>query len=283
MNIPTISILGAEKQSATSIALAYPQRKFLFVTDSPVVDGWDLDNVRFKYSTPDTFSTVQDLQGAVLVACPRWAKAGGVSIRNKLGSFSLTRIFRQLETDFPNSVLPITANPEGNGPWIVKGDLWHRPDFTVSGTAAEVTQTADPYGCSSAFQSMIDAKQTMLAVGTRFANGRTAIGVIGVHHEAQCREAMLLAGETVAEPDVIDLSMAMIASLDHYGPFSFNWLRTSGSLLLSSFRPVPRAVFQTFQRAGIDMLQEPPQTVAVARPGVKFIARQHYSHYESLR
>src|SRR5262245_31360651 len=113
-----ISILGAEKQSATSIALAYPQRKFIFVTDSPVVDGWDLDNVHFKHSNPDAVSTIQNLQTEVLVACPRWAKAGGNAIRNKLGSFSLAHIFRQLETDFPNCVLPVTANPGGDGPWM---------------------------------------------------------------------------------------------------------------------------------------------------------------------
>jgi hypothetical protein len=38
----TVRILGAEQQAASSLALAYPERSFEFLTDAAVADGWDL-------------------------------------------------------------------------------------------------------------------------------------------------------------------------------------------------------------------------------------------------
>ena len=48
-----ILVLGAERQAASSIACAYPDRTVTFVSDHTILDGDDLPNVRMVFASPD--------------------------------------------------------------------------------------------------------------------------------------------------------------------------------------------------------------------------------------
>jgi hypothetical protein len=274
----TIALLGAEKQAASSAALAYPEIEFSFVSDHPVIDGWDLPNVQFRAGSPERFENGAE----ALPLCPRWMKPGRHSAGNRLADFRLRAVFAALAENFGDWVLPVARTPGARGHWIVKGDSWHRPDFTVSGSGPDVAQVDDPHGCGVVFQPLLPPGRTLLAVGRSYGNSNLATGLFEVHGEAQCREAMLLAAETIREPDLLERVAAICRSLDHRGFFSMNWIVSEGRLLLTSMRPVPRAVFGALRNAGIDLLAQSSSGLAVARAGVKMIASQHYSEYRRL-
>jgi len=277
VNLP-IELLGAEKQAATSIALAYPERSFVFVTDHPVVDGWDLPNASFRFARPDDYRAADN----AVVLCPRWASTAPAVISNRLGTCALTVVFAALAARFPDWVLPVAEKPGGDGRWIVKGDTWHRPDFTITGTAADLANFDDPYGCGVAYQPFCRADRALLPVGRRFPSGRIVLGVFEILGEAQCREAMLVAAESLSDPGLVDRVVAIVDHLDHRGFFSMNWIAQGDRLLLTSMRPIPRAVLQALRHGGADVLIEPVTPLVVTRPAIKLVARQHYAQYRRL-
>jgi hypothetical protein len=261
-----------------SAALAYPERTFVLVTDAAVVDGWDRPNVRFQRSTPSQWSSDAD----AIPLCPRWLRPRAAHSSNRFGDFRLSTVFPALAERFSDCIASVTDAPRGDGLWTVKGDAWHRPDATVTGIASDVVRVADPYGCGSAFQRWRRSDETQLVVGRRSSSGHLCLGVFRVLGEAQCREAMLLAGETIASATLIEQATTILEWLDHRGWFSMNWVVEDGRTILTSIRPVPRAVFQAMRHAGADLLAEPALPLRVARAGVKFVAEQHYSEYREL-
>jgi hypothetical protein len=272
-----IQLLGAEKQSAVSLALAYPDRQFQFVSDHRVMDGGDLPNTSLRFAQVDSFRA----EPGAIALCPRWVRTMHGEVRNRLGTWDLPPVLDAVGARF-GGTLPVAGRPDGEQEWIVKGASWHRPDFTVVGRAAEVVDTADPYGCGVVFQPVRRADATLLAVGRRFASGRMGFGVFRVYGEAQCRESLLLAAETAEEPGIASRTTEILRFLDHRGCFSMNWIIADGQSWVTSIRPVPRAVAQALRRGGVDLLVDGAPDVVVAPAGVKTVASQHYAEYEPL-
>jgi len=271
-----ILVLGAEKQAATSLASAYPERHFRFVSDHPVVDGWDLANVTIGFATPSRTVTLTEAAERVVVLCPRWlepAAADRAALPSSLG---------RLTSVLPDRVLPVETRPLGDGEWIVKGARWHRPDAPLVGDAALLGDLTDPHGCGLAYQRhQPSVAQSILVVGRRGASGNTALGVVEVRGEVLEREAFLVAGETIDAPEIVGDTVRALDTLDHRGFFALSWVVVERRPLLTSFRPVPRAVFGSFRRAGVDLLAE-PTVPRVVPAGVCFIGMPSYASFRSL-
>jgi hypothetical protein len=270
-----IWILGAEKQAAVSLALAYPERHFVFIADHPVLDGWDLPNVRFEArATGSTFGPGPPRRSIVL--CPRWLN------KEALARWRLTALMPRIAAALDGLAVPAFIQPGSAGEWQVKGDAWHRPDAILRGSAEELYGIQDPHGSGLAFQPRVEAKGSVQIVGHRASSGLIAAAAIEVLGETFCREALLTAGQTVELGDMLGPTQAALAMLDHSGLFTASWLRSAEGPRLVALRPTAPAVFQTLRLAGVDLL-EPPTGQVTASPGVRFIADYHYSSYRELR
>jgi hypothetical protein len=280
---PAWALLGAEKQTATSIALAYPELRFVFVTDQPVIDGWELPNVDIRRGVLSEVPVLAGQFGRSTIAlCGRWLEPALELPANNLGRFDLASVMAHLESRYPERVCPVHSRPAGPGYWIAKGDLRHRPDAVVSGRADELTTTEDPHQCGIVFQRIVSAAEPYIATGFRGGHGAADIAVFAVYGEVHCRENLLTAGETVNARDLVEASLLMLDSLDHRGWFSMKWLRTADGLRLSSLRPHPCAVFQTMRRGGLDTLCNELREVRVASDGLRFVADNCYTSYGTL-
>jgi hypothetical protein len=276
-------LLGAEKQAATSAALAYPEIDFSFVTDEPVIDGWDLPNVHCVNATLSQIPHLaQEVSGPLLPLCVRWVHPVLPEPRNRLGTFNLGRVLSDLSVPFGRHVVSVVNEPEGAGQWIVKGDARHRPDAVITGGAADVMTTDDPNGCGVVFQPYLPAQGTFLVTGYRRDSGAADVAAFKIHAEVHCRENLITAAETVEDAVLTGLSLAMLERLTHCGWFSMKWLAVHDDYRLVSIRPVPMATFQVMRRAGLNPLARPTR-VTVARAGHRFIADHWYSSYEVLR
>lgn len=267
----SICVLGAEKQAATSLAIAYPDQKLMFISDSEILDGWNIANVRIRKASLSEATTVGGCYDLIVPLCPRWLT----------DDYSLSRAFAHLERKLPGRCQRVQRQLPNSGLWLVKGDRWHWPDIPVSGTAAQLAQISDAHGCGLVFQPYRRVDATVMVIGRRDCASRILMGVVNVFVERFLRDDMLEAGETISDSDLVELSLEVLEVLDHRGFFTLNWLRTDNGLKLSSFRPVPRAVFQSFLRAGIDLLGVAAD-VKVARPGIRFIASPTYLSYKRL-
>jgi len=271
-----ILVLGAEKQAATSLALAYPEHRFRFATDQAIVDGWDLPNVAIVRATPGGDIEGRQTFDRVVALCPRWLAPDAVE------RASLPRSIETLARAMPDMVLPVQPKPGDIGAWIVKGARWHRPDNPMTGDVEALDGVVDTHGCGLVYQRLTpDVGATLLAVGYRAEAGRVAIGVLRVIGEVAEREAFLIAAETTDAPTILEASLDALDALDHHGFFSLNWVVSVERPLLTSFRPAPRAVFTTFRRAGIDLLAAPVAR-HVAPGGFRFVGMPSYASFESL-
>lgn len=307
----TVLALGAEAQAATSLALAYPERSVIFVSDRDILDGSDLPNVCMALARPSEAHRFAGSADHVVPLCPRWLQTGAGSsmahdaakrnpprntvhapahstqhdtIEKSVPAFSdyaLSVVFARLGSVLPELVLPVQAAP-GRGRWIVKGDRWHRPDNPVAGDARQLADVADAHGCGIVYQPWYESQATIMTIGRRYGPGAVALGAVHVFDERFFRDVVLQAGETVSSPEIVQATLAVLDALDHRGFFTLNWLRGGDGLRLSSFRPVPRAVFQAFRRSGLDLL-DPVSAIRTAAPGIRFIARPHYVSFERLR
>lgn len=266
-----ILVLGAEKQAATSLAQAYPEHHFRFATDQTIIDGWDLPNVSIERARPG-----RDLGAAfdrVVALCPRWLEPDAVE------RASLPHAIATLARAMPDKVLPVQAKPGDDGEWIVKGARWHRPDTPMTGDADVLDGVMDRHGCGLVYQRHLpDVDATLLVVGYRAAAGRVAVGVVRVLGEVAEREPFLTAGETTDAPAILEASLTALDVLDHHGFFSLNWVMSDDRPVLTSFRPVGRAIFTTFRRAGLDLLAT-PMTRCVAPAGFRFVGMPSYASF----
>jgi hypothetical protein len=162
---------------------------------------------------------------------------------------------------------------------VVKGDRWHRPDAPLVGTAEEIDDVTDAHGCSIVYQPYRKATGTIVVVGRRGAG--TQLGCLRVHDERFFWDDILQAAETIDAPDIVAASLEVLDALDHRDFFTINWLLTSDGPRLTSFRPVPKAVFQMYRRAGVDLLED-PTSMRVVRAGLRMIAMPTYISYSRL-
>jgi hypothetical protein len=279
---PTIGLLGADKQAAVSAALAWPERQFLFVTDVPVADGWDLPNVQFQAGAPGNLCELFSRPHTQWVPlCARWIGRGMSVPTNALGTFQQMRVLRFLKGNFGDVVLSIYDQPAA-GKCIVKGDFWHRPDATLVSDDLASQDITDPHACGLAYQPYWPWQRLLLATGWRTA-GSLSLAVFHIHSEVCARDDVIGAGQTIAHPQVTDQTVAMLDALDHRGFFTFNWLEAGEQIRLSSFRPVPRALFRSVRRAGFDPFATvAPAGVRLAPAGLKFVVDITYTSYQSL-
>jgi len=267
----TILALGAEKQAATSLAAAYPDCTVIFASDRDILDGSDLANVRMVHATPADATKLAAAADHVVPLCPRWL----------CGDHTLSRVFDRLERALPDRCLPVRAHRPSSGQWIVKGDRWNRPDVPLSGDARQLADVTDPHGCGLVFQPYSKTTATIMSIGRRERAGAVHIGTVEVFQERFQRDVVLQAGETIDAPEVLGASLEVLDALDHRGFFTLNWLQTDEGLRLSSLRPIPRAVFLSFLRGGVDILRV-ASTVKVVASGVRFIAAPTYVSYKRL-
>jgi hypothetical protein len=267
----TIVALGAEKHAATSLALAYPECDVVFVSDCDILDGGDLHNVRMIRADPGEMPVLSAEVDHAVPLCPRWIGE----------DYALSRTFERLERLLPGCCLPVQTGFPSRGEWMVKGDRWHRPDAPISGNFRHVADVTDVHDCGLIYQRYCNPEGTIIVVGRRQDPGAVLFGIIKVLEERFFRDVILQAGETINAGDIAELSLNILDALDHRGFFTLNWLRTSDGPKLSSVRPVPRAVFQTFRRGGVDLLGA-ASTVKVVPPGLRFIADPTYTSFARL-
>jgi hypothetical protein len=264
-----IVLLGAEEQAASSIALAYPERSFVFVTDCVAIDGGDLPNVRIIRGRPRTGPYGLGAGCETIALSPRWLE--------RPSDTSLSVLFAKIESHFPGVALPVRMSAPSQGISILKGDLWHRPDHPVTGDRAQLV-IADSGGGRSVYQDLLPNTKTVIAVGRRYDSGAVAMGLFRIFAERFFRIDVIQAAESRAIPELSKLTQAVISSLQWQGWFTLNWLLTAGGARLSSIRPIPRAVFNAFRRGRIDLMT--PSTIDQLLPaGVRLIATPQYVEY----
>ncbi|MBC2716504.1 MAG: hypothetical protein HF978_14460 [Desulfobacteraceae bacterium] len=276
-------LLGAEKQAAVSAAQAWPDRHFIFFTDQPIIDGWDLPNVEiFKVDKPcypqsDDFESDHHLP-----LCPRWINEKSKYPLNKFRRFELLTVMNYLSQEFSDIILPVYDQPPKNEDWIRKGNLFHHPDEALTGKPLDVISSYKAYECGTVFQKYLDGTTDYVVTGNRTNSRSISLAVFLIHRQAFGREDFLFAGETVYHPLMIDKSVAALSAMNHLGFFTFNWIEQKNNYFISSFRPVPKGVFGVFTKSGIDCLSISEPGVHIARSGIKYIATPTYSSYKRL-
>jgi hypothetical protein len=267
----TILALGAEKQAATSLAAAYPDCTVIFASDRDILDGSDLTNVRMVHASPADAAKLAAAADHVVPLCARWLPR----------TYALSQVFDRLERALPGRCLPVQMRRPSSGQWIVKGDRWSRPDAPLSGDARQLADVTDCHGCGLAFQPYSKTTTTIMSIGRREHGGGVHIGTLKVFQERFFRDAILQAGETIDAPEVLHASLDVLDALDHRGYFTLNWVQINEGLRLTSLRPCPRAVFQSFLRGGVDVL-DVASAVKVVAAGVRLIAAPTYVPFERL-
>jgi hypothetical protein len=269
-----VVIAGAEKQAAVSAALAYPERRFLFLTDQPVVDGWDLPNVVIARASPERRHPDEAAGELRVPCCPRWLTAPE---RRSLAEVS-ARLARSSVRFLPVGHEMHDRQSE----YIVKGDLRHRPDAVVYGDAQELSGVDDPNACGVVYQRRLRNLGTFQVTGRREPDGRASIAVVRVLGETHCREEFLMAGETVDEAELAEQSLEALRVLGVSGFFYANWIQSDAGFFMTSLRPIAKAVFATARNAGIDLLSDLHRGVHLTTAGYRFVADYHYASFRTL-
>src|SRR5262249_50677733 len=148
-----------------------------------------------------------------IVLDPRWFVCTG----RDAGDFALSSAMDRLSKRFPDYVLPVSTRPLKQG-WILKGDLYHRPDAVLEGEGP--AEVADPHGCGSVYQPRLSMVTTVLVMGYRSNAARCALGAVRMHSEAFAREDFLIAGESTEATWIEEKSRRVLDVLDHVGYFS---------------------------------------------------------------
>ncbi|MEW6470017.1 MAG: hypothetical protein AB1458_13900 [Bacteroidota bacterium] len=274
-------LLGAEKQSASSFALAYPDKTFLFVTDQAIVDGWDIPNVRIAFSKINDIEKLPGrYRGKYVSLSSRWT---ALSVDSKPAAVRCS-LFDNLEKIYkhmPELALRIGRDlaTYRSSPVILKGDLWHKPDAPEIISEEYSPDMKDEYGCGFFYQEFVPGPDNFVSVGY-VEKERVRFGIVQVHRESIAREDHIVAAETVNDERLSDLTLRAIAHLGYQGFFTLNWVKVPGRVALTSFRPEPKALFGLLKKAGCDLLGD--AGAMAVKPGVKMIGNIHYSSYHEL-
>lgn len=119
-------------------------------------------------------------------------------------------------------------------------------------------------------------------IGRRSGDGFVALAVVKVLGELHCREEFLMAGETIRDDRLAEISVEALERLRFSGFFALNWVSSEDGAFISSMRPVAKAVFGIMRRAGADMLSDSRAGTFVASAGHRFVADFHYASYKRL-
>lgn len=178
-------------------------------------------------------------------------------------------------------MLPVTGAPPLDRPWIAKGDRMHLPDQVISGQGEGSSLVKDPFQVGILYQRKEPSVRTILVGGFRVGEKHQVVGMLEVLSETFCREDVLAAARSIDHPELLERSKSVLDTLNHLGFFSMNWIETEvGDLLMTSFRPTPRAYFQIFRRGEIDLLNERSRTRSRVLPaGLLMVAEHHYAAY----
>ena len=267
-----IVAVGAEVQAASSLALAYGDREILFISDQPVLDGWDFTHVHFARASPHTWRALVGDGDAVVPMSARWMVADDWSLTRTLSIAAAAIGVEHVER--------VHDRPDATGMWQAKGNRWHRPDTPVDGPGGELAELTDPHGCGVVFQQQLRTAGTVMTIG-RFGRDGAALGVFRVFEERFFRDVILQAAETISDAQLVERSAAIASALHLDGFCTMNWVLTDAGARLTSLRPVPRAVFVTFRRGGIDPLAASSGTT-VLPAGLRLNAQPHYASYRPL-
>jgi len=277
-------LLGAERQSAVSFALCYPEKQFLFVTDQNVIDGWDLSNVQIRYSSVKDLSSLPgNFYGTFLSLSSRYTTAPldtALKIKNESAFDQLTDIYRSL----PEIAIAITKDFT-NYPgitFLVKGDHWHKTDASQTVKAENDIVPNNYDGCKLFFQEFLSAEEKFISTG-RIVNSKPYFGVIKIHRESIAREEHIIAAETIHDQQIIELTKEVLGKLKYDGLFTINWVKSKGKPFLTSIRPEPRPLVITLKKAGIDLLDPAKSSTEIANAGLKMIGDINYSSYKNLQ
>ena len=259
-------LTGAEKQAATSAALAYPEKQFLFVTNQPVIDGWDLPNVKMRHAEVGTLFDIDKTIALKQAWC-----SSAQPLKNSLDV---------LAADMGAAVLPVLDAPDTTWEsWIVKGDNDHKPDGVITGSTVDTELPTDDYGYGYVFQEhKAGVKRNMFVTG-RVTGGGLSLGTFLVYSESIAREDLLVAVESIEDKAVEVLAKHALDLLNVDGFFTFNLIENDEGIFITSFRPTPKPVFATMRKGGIDLLNGDAGTLGA---GYKFIGDIHYSSYQTL-
>jgi hypothetical protein len=244
----------------------------LFVSDHAVIDGWDLPNVRVRHATPESWPGLT-LDGDVVVPLSaRWTRERDWSLSRTLPIAA--------EAIGAAHVVPVHDRPDAIGTWRAKGNRWHRPDMPVDGPGDELSELPDPHGCGLVFQRQLPVSGTIMTIG-RFGAGLAAFGLFRIFEERFFRDVILQAVESIADAPLAARSIAAATALGVDGFCTMNWVMTDDGIRLTSARPIPRAVFGTFRRGGIDLLA-PSSGTSMLPAGLRLNAQPHYASYQAL-
>ena len=276
-------LLGAEKQSATSFALSYPDKKFLFLSDQKVVDGWDLPNVTIKHSTANGLEATCANYSGTYISLSTKSTSKSIApgfISEKQSCFDkLNHVYKA----FPDISLVLTKNFSEipSKTFLVKGDFWHKPDAQQTVKAGNDEVPKDVYGCGYFYQELVDVEEKYISTG-RAEQGNLHLGLFKLHRESIAREEYVLAAETISDEQLLSLTKSILNYLKHEGFFTLTWICSKGRLFLTSIRPEPKALILTLKKAGIDLVDLKPGIEEIANAGFKMIGGINYSSYQPL-
>lgn len=277
----TICLLGAEKQAASSLAIAYPGINFYFLSDQKIIDGWNIKNASVHFATQENITEEYCNKFLrVLVLHPKWLLKFLKEPSNIIQSFNLMNVMFEFAKILPEQVLPISDKllPGMN---IVKGNLFHRPDETSMVHQSAKSFVQDPHNAGIVYQPFLEKTNTINIIGYRKNKNTIGLGIFQIFKESICRDEYLLAAESIMNEKLIDWTLMLLNAIDHCGFFNFNWLQQKNTFYLSSFRPVPKAIFNTFINSGIDLLNS-NESIKILPAGKKFISSIHYTSYRAL-
>lgn len=277
-----IVLLGAEKQAAISIAMAYPKEEFIFVSSESIICGWNLKNIAAVIANLNLY---EEKKGDLKICLSSdWTHCLGDSHHCITENFKLYDILAFLNAQFPNHVLPVFENPTmlSGKDWIIKGDSTHKPDMVIVGNEKTADLTLESNTQRLVYQELIEHDTNIIVTGRRNEAKGIALGALKIHQEGFGREAFLLSGETFQNKLLLTLIEDMLVSLDYVGFFTFNVIKQDSKFLITSFRPILRAACKTLLSSGVDLINFDDCSRKWADSGKKFITEVDYNEFQYL-
>lgn len=271
-----ILLFGGEGQAAISMALAYPNIDFYCLRrKNEIIAGEDLDNFYILDSIPEEQAVFDK---TVLIDLDSSLMYQGYTGQSNL-CINLREIMDGLVRSGFNQALILRDDWGEDDLVIQKGISVHKRDATVYGRFAEVK--AEKGKIDLSFQEYIPNVERTLLVTGYTTSDTIKIGVFDVLSEVQAFNSVLLGCESVENPKLIKETMSIIDLLNYNGFFTAVWIQSStSSPALTSFRPIPSPLFQSFLSGGIDLLNHDGQIgMFVLKAGVKTTFDISYNPY----
>lgn len=276
MNAEVTILLGAEKQAATSIALAYPQKTFIGITDVRVVDGWDVPNLQFQFAKPGEIELATGAQ--IHYLCQRYAFSNSSHLDESV--LSLSQVSAILKSKGFHEFLYVERTP--NELSRVKGDLWRKPNQVA--TATQPDDIVEEHSGGYVFQRLLkNCAKTYIVTGNQSPTG-CVLGVVEILREGFSREQAILAAQVVRNDAVKKLVKTAVGLLELRGTFTATVVEThDGALCVTSVRRTIRGVANLLLKSGMDVLHpELSRDPVDWSYGHIAVMEHHYSTYQEL-